>query len=172
MTPKLLALLALLAASPHSGDVEKAQTFQLWVSPSAQQAFLASGQTLTMSGSGNYATVTARSWYFTDGGLDVGPTFPAGTVILGATGPAVCASLAYCVAFDGGVDPVVNTAPACSCAVDAAAVYPDGGPALHGVTLQPGVASGNLVTKSCVDLFTYLPDGGPDTSWPAACPLL
>lgn len=168
----------LVGQAPTPGDVQKMLTLEIWV-PDDALAFMRDAG-LALDGGGHYQTVQARYWYFPDGGLDTGPNWPQGVIVVQQSGPTICASAQVCVPYDGGLDPALSTASGCVCAVDSTCVGTSpaslpGQPVPHGITMPAagwtGPFTGNCQPKPCGDLWTTLPDGGPDTSWPASCPL-
>jgi hypothetical protein len=171
------------AQSPAPGDAQKMVTVNAWVSDTGKAQMSAATGTV-WDGGGHYQTVKLRYWFYPDGGLDQGPILPGPSdfVILGQAAPTLCSSSFVCSSYDGGLDPALATSSGCFCADNSGtclATNPSGVAgqvAPKGITLGTGYAwtsptGAGCIAKACQDLWTNLPDGGADSSWPAACPL-
>jgi hypothetical protein len=165
------------ASAPQAGDLQKMTTVEAYV-PDDAIGILADAGVPIVAGT-HYQVLRVRSWYFPDGGFDTGPNWPSDVLMLQQSGPTLCSSSTICTAYSqGAVDTALSGVSSCACAIDSSCIgtSPDGGnlPVPLGVTIPAagwtGPLTGNCQIKPCGDLWTYLPDGGEDTSWPTACP--
>lgn len=179
-------VMQITTCQPQAGDVQKMVTVNAWISDRGMAAMNANGTVFDGGGGlSHYQVLKLRYWYLSDGvTLDCAPVLPGPSdfVILSQAAPTLCSSSFVCAAYDGGVDPALNTASGCFCSDGTGtclATNPQGQinqVVPRGITVGTGYSwtspsGAGCVMKACQDLWTNLPDGGADTSWPAACPL-